>query len=384
MPLPRKQKYHFEWQEQCHFELLIDGSNFFEAMLQAIDEAEKFVLLELYLIESGNVTRRFVNALIRARQRDVEVKIIFDDYGTRLLDPLDREKLIAQGIELNFYNPVNYRRFYRSLRRDHRKLLVVDGLIAFIGGAGLSDAFQPPFFPEQAWHDVMVSAEGPVVEDWITVFTDIWKRVTTAPLALPAYHTKSFHDGQLGRVTIAEGPRLQEINRSFIKRVRNAEHRVWLTTPYFIASHKIRRSLIRCAKSGTDVRILLPGPFSDHPWVTHASRGFYSRLLRHGVRIFEYQPRFPHAKIELCDNWCSIGSSNLDRWNQRWNLDANQEIDDSDFARQVMEMFEQDFEQSIEISYTQWLSRSRWQRLREWLSGRIVMVLEAIGRGYHK
>lgn len=384
MPFQRKQKYRFDWHEQCHFELLIDASRFYEAMLQAIEQAEKFILFELYLIESGDVTRHFIEALIRARQRDVQVEIIFDDYGARLLDQLDREKLIAQGIELYFYNPLDYRHFYRSLRRDHRKLLLIDGLVAFIGGAGLSDAFQPPFSPELAWHDVMVSAEGPVVEDWITVFADTWENIAATPLSLPSYHTKKFHNGQLGRVTIAEGPRIQEINRSFIKRIRNAEHRIWLTTPYFIASRKIRRALIHRARAGIDVRILLPGPLSDHPWVSYAGRGFYSRLLRHGVRIFEYQPRFPHAKIELCDNWCSIGSSNLDRWNQRWNLDANQEINNSDFVRDLVEMFEQDFKQSIEIDFGQWQARSRWQRLREWLSGRIVTLLESIGRGYHR
>ena len=231
----------------------------------------------------------------------------------------------------------------------------------------------------------MVRIEGPVVEDWIGVFRDTWDKLTgKSPLNLPPYHTRYVHQGQLGRVTIAEGPYLQEINRSFIKRVRNAEHKVWLITPYFVASRKIRRALIRRAKAGVDVRLLLPGPVSDHPWVSHASRGFYAKLLRHGVRIFEYQPRFPHAKIELCDNWCSIGSSNLDRWNQRWNLDANQEIDDSDFAREVSQMFEQDFKQSQELNFQQWQARSRWQRLREWFSGRLVILLDWLGRGYRK
>ena len=127
MPFQRKKKYHFDWHEHCRFELLIDGPAFNAAMLEAIEQAEKFILLELYLIESGNVTRRFINALISARQREVEVRIMFDDYGARLLDSLDRERLIAQGIELYFFNPMEYRHLFHNLKRDHRKLLLVDG-----------------------------------------------------------------------------------------------------------------------------------------------------------------------------------------------------------------------------------------------------------------
>ena len=216
------------------------------------------------------------------------------------------------------------------------------------------------------------------------MFIDTWKSAIGNFPELPDCPGQSFTPGQPGRVSISAGLKVQNIKRSFIKRVRNAERRVWLTTPYFIPSRKIRRALTRRASDGVDVRLLLPGPLSDHPWVSHAARGFYHRLLRHGVRIFEYQPRFVHAKIGLCDNWCTIGSSNLDRWNQRWNLDANQEIDDNDFSSRVAELFETDFEQSLEIDLTLWRMRSNRQRLREWLAARLVMLIELLVRGYRK
>ena len=129
-----------------------------------------------------------------------------------------------------------------------------------------------------------------------------------------------------------------------------------------------------------DVRLLLPGRHTDHPAIRHAGRRFYSSLLRHGVRIFEYQPRFLHAKTLLCDQWVSIGSSNFDRWNLRWNLEANQEVDDPGFAGSVRAMFETDLKASVEIDKEQW-QRRRWiTRLREHLWGRVDMWLDNLGR----
>lgn len=384
MPLRKPKSQRFKWHNDCRFTLLINGEEFFPAMLEAIDQAEKYILLEQYLVQSGDVTRRFIDALIRARQRGVRVMMLLDDYGSRLLEPLDREKLISQDIRLVFFNPINYWRFYRSMRRDHRKLLLVDGEVAFTGGAGLHDAFLPPFEPHSAWHEVMVRIEGSVVPDWQQVFTNTWERVTGEVPDLPAIAVTRFSGGQPGRVALSESLQLQEIKRSFINRVRRANQRIWLTTPYFVPSRKIRRSLIYSARAGVDVRLLLPGPISDHAWVSNAARGFYRRLLHNGVRVFEFQSGFTHAKIGLCDNWCTIGSSNLDRWNQRWNLDANQEIEDNFFSSQVIRLFEENFAQSQEIDLTQWRARSRRQRLREWLSARLVWLLEMIVRRKHE
>lgn len=380
MPIREPKKDRFQWHNECRFTLLVNGSEFFPAMLEAIEHAKRYILLEQYLVQSGHVTQRFIKALIAARQRGVTVLILLDDYGARFLEPFDREKLLGQDIKLAFYNPFRLKQFFRSLRRDHRKLLLVDGEVAYTGGAGLHDVFQQPFDPQSSWHEVMVRIEGPIVADWLQVFSETWEKVTGSTPDLPVVPVTHYPGGQPGRIALSAGLRLQEIKRSFINRVRQARQRVWLTTPYFVPSRKIRRALIQRARAGVDVRLLLPGPFSDHVWVSNAARGFYSRLLRNGVRIFEYQPVFTHAKIGLCDNWCTIGSSNLDRWNQRWNLDANQEIEDHFFSSRISTLFRDDFALSVEIDPAQWRTRSRLQRLREWLSGRMVMLLELIAR----
>jgi len=374
----------FPWHENCHFELLIDGDQYFPAMLESIRQAQHYILFENYLTESSQITSQFIKAFTDARARGVIVRLLLDDFGAKGLVERDRECLLEAGIETIFYNPFSYKRFIRSLRRNHRKILIIDGHYAYAGGAGLTDEFSHEYNPHQSWHDVMVKVHGLIVHDWIAVFRHSWQQCNPGEWGLPVIPAPVPIHASAGHVAISQGPRLQEINRDFIKHIRSAEQQVWLMTPYFMAARKIRNALKQAARRGVDVRIILPGYISDHPWVSRAARGFYARLLKNKVRIFEFNHRFPHAKIEFCDQWVSIGSSNLDRWNQHWNMDANQEIDASPFADKVRELFENDFTECTEITYEQWHQRPRLHRLREWFWGRFVMLLEVFTRNYQK
>ena len=375
----------FPWREDGHYELLVNGKQFFPRMLDAIHHAREYILFENYLIESSHIACEFIQAFIAVRQRGVSVRLLFDDYGARDLNNNDRQQLLDAGIELVFYNPFNVKHLIKSLRRDHRKILIIDGSQAFVGGAGITDEFTHDQHHSGNWHDVMVQIQGPVLQDWVKVFLHTWEKCQAHSTQLPIVTEQHFANGLAGRVTIAKGPHLQEINRSLIKRFRSAERQIWLMTPYFVAAIKIRRELKKAARRGIDVRLILPAAsISDHPWVTKAARGFYHRLLKNGIKIYEYRNRFPHAKIELCDNWVSLGSNNLDRWNQRWNMDANQEIDGSQFAEQVRSLFLNDFEQCEHITLEQWQQRPRLNRLHEWFWGRFVMLLERFSRTYQK
>jgi phosphatidylserine/phosphatidylglycerophosphate/cardiolipin synthase-like enzyme len=359
--------------------LLIDGQQFFDAMLGAIETAESFIFFEQYLVSSGAITNKFIHALTKAAHRDVKVYCLFDDYGCRRLNHKDRLTLLRAGINLHLYNPLRLKHWHHTLFRNHRKLLLIDGETAFVGGSGLTDDFLYINKPLTSWHDVMIKIKGPVLQDWHHLFQTSWHHFTGKNLSIPAPKPQQQPEDQLGQVLINQ-PLLQNINRSTLKHIQLAKKCIWITTPYFVPTSKLRRRLRGAARKGIDVRLLLSGEHSDHLWVTHAARRYYSRLLRNGVRIFEFQPRFTHAKIVLCDEWVSIGSSNLDRWNQRWNLDANQCLKDKAFSQIVMAMFETDFENSNEIELTTWLQRSFWQRIRECISGYFVATLERISR----
>lgn len=378
-PLPLNRK-RFPWRSGNRFDLLVDGGRFFPAMLTAIKAAQHYVLLEMYLFESGAMASEFIEAFGNAARRGVQVYLLLDDFGARGLLPSDRQRLLEAGVHLAFYNPLRYGKLRRNLWRDHRKLLLVDGAVAYTGGAGITDEFAPG--EPLHWHDAMLAVRGPCVADWHTAFEQVWQALPgnnrAALPQLPGEIPTAGHSA--GRVTLNEPIRM-EIKRSLLKRLRGAERRIWIASAYFIPSWKIRRALYQAARQGCDVRLLLPGPHTDHPAVRHAGRRYYAKLLAAGVRIFEYQPRFLHAKILLCDTWVSIGSSNIDRWNFSWNLEANQETDDHALAEQVAALFAADFTHSREFLAGEWRQRSWRRRLQERFWGWVELWLERLSQG---
>lgn len=374
-PLPRR----FPWRPDNRFTLLVDGERFYPRMLAAIAGARHYVLLEMYLFESGLIADRFIDALREAAGRGVQVFVLLDSFGAARLHHTDRERLRQAGIQVCYYNPLRLRRLHHNLPRDHRKLLLVDAECAFVGGAGITDAFAPDApHTRRAWRETLIETRGPVLEDWHALFAGVWRQYAHTPLP-PALAPDPSAGTQAGRVNYSAGPGRQELKRILLNWIRGAEHRVWIATAYFIPSLKLRRALSRAARRGVDVRLLLPGPHTDHPGVRHAGRRFYNNLLRHGVHIYEYQPRFLHQKVVVCDARVSIGSSNLDRWNLRWNLEAGQDIDAPDFTAEVIAMLEHDFQLCTRIQLERWHRRPWYRRMLEWLFGHIDRWLNRLG-----
>jgi cardiolipin synthase A/B len=374
--LSHQHNYRFPWQTGNHFELLIDGPVFFSAMLDDIHNARDYILLEMYLVEPGHISQRFFKALSDAARRNVAVYLLLDDFGSRTLTDMDNNQLINNKVKLCFYNPLQLHHHKLLLFRDHRKLLVIDGHTAFVGGAGFVDDFDSIKHPQTNWRENMVRIQGPNVLQWQSLFTDNWARWSEEKIELKT--DISAVGQQKGRVAMTAGPRFLEIKRSFLNQVRRAEKRVWMSTAYFVPSQKLRRALRRTALRGIDVRLLIPGTITDHPMVRYLTQRYYSRMLKDGIRIFEYQPRFMHAKIVLCDSWTTLGSCNIDRWNLRWNLDANQEIEDADFAKSIIDMFETDFSNSREITLDQWHKRSLFRKINIWFWGALIRMVDII------
>lgn len=361
------------WRTGNQFELLDGGGEFFGAMLQAIDAATASVLLEMYLVQSGIITTRFITALGEAVRRGARVRVLFDGFGALRLARADRRRLQEAGVELRFFNPLRLSNRLGNLLRDHRKLLVTDGCTAFVGGVGLTDQFAPG--PRGAWREVMVRVTGPVVADWHRAFARTWRRcgpeLDVAPRLCPPREP-----GAAGRLSLSEARQRSVLANGVLRRIDGATRRAWIMSAYFVPSRRFRKALRRAARRGVDVRLLMPGPRTDHPWVRYAARRFYGRMLRNGVRIFEYQPHMLHAKVIVCDDWVSIGSSNLDRWSFRWNLEANQEVADAHFADTVAALFEGDLRVSHAISRRHWRQRAWLDRLRESIAGALDRQLD--------
>lgn len=367
-------RYH--WSGGNRVELLVEGTQFIPRMLEVIGEARNSLLLEFYMVSSGEVADRFINALICAAKRGVEVCWLIDDFGGRRFSSQDSEKLQQAGVQVRRYNPLSLFKMSANLARDHRKLMIADQQTGFIGGTGISDEYlrSTPVKGGLAWHEVMLQVQGAVVADMVQLFARQWLKSGGAMPAISAPSCARMGDA-LARVTEVEGLKLQQIKRSFVHHMNRAQDRVWLATAYFLPAFSVRRSLRRAALRGVDVRLIVAGPDTDHPWVYHASKRYYRRLLQSGVRIFEYQPSFLHTKLGLCDNWISAGSCNLDHWNLRWNLEANLEVVEPKLTRTVEQLLISDMARSHEVLYAQWRQRPWSQKFKEVCWSLICQVL---------
>ncbi|WP_373185974.1 phosphatidylserine/phosphatidylglycerophosphate/cardiolipin synthase family protein [Halopseudomonas sp.] len=366
----------YPWRQDNTFELAVDGEHFFPKILEAIAQASSTIDIEMYLVESGEATAITVEALLAAVRRGVRVRCLFDDVGCRELVEAEREQLREGGVELRIYNPLRWRRGLRNLHRDHRKILVFDNRLAMTGGFGLSDEFCLPSEDGRTlWHDQMLAITGPVAVDWQALFDRQWQRADGPRKAGPRLGERKERlppapSGAHGwaRVAHLDSRFSNEVLQALLARIQGAEKRVWLATPYFLPAWRVRRALQQAARRGVDVRLLLCGQIMDHPPVRYAGQRYYSRLLRAGIRIFEYQPRFLHLKSALVDDWVSLGSCNFDHWSLHWNLEANQHVIDLPLSASVQETFEADFARSNEWTLEAWrgLPLSHRLKIRMW------------------
>ncbi|MGH8169634.1 MAG: phospholipase D-like domain-containing protein [Steroidobacteraceae bacterium] len=375
------------WRQGNRFQLLTESDRIFQRMLDAIGDARESVLLEMYLVDSGVVARRFIDALAGCAQRGVRVHVLFDAFGSLGLRTADRHRLAGSGAHLTFFNPLSWRKRLRNFLRDHRKLLVIDGTLAFVGGVGLADEFmdgapgtRAGLRGRLAWRDLMLEISGPVVSDWQNAFARNWSRSGGSP-AVPEATPQppdepAITAGALGRLALSEAGHRSILANDVVRRIDDALRRAWIMSAYFVPSRRFRKALRRAARRGVDVRLLVPGHKTDHPWVRHAARRFYGKLLRNGVRIFEYQPRVLHGKMTLCDDWLSLGSSNLDRWSFRWNLEGNQELESVALAAQAAAVFAADCAESQELNRRHWRRRALIDRLRESIAGALDRMLD--------
>jgi len=380
----------FPWRDGNRFELLIDGPQFFPRMLEHIAGATEQIELELYLVEAGACAEAIVQALVAAAERGVRVRCLFDDYGSLAFTLHLRQRLTQSGVELRFYNRLSWRRWVGNFYRDHRKLLLVDQCLAVVGGTGVTDEFWTPGHDVSEWHEVMVEISGPLVIDWQLLFDRQWianryRRAwrPAAHFGLPRLPRVPDKGEGMGRVAYADARQHRDILQSLFRALNSGQKRIWMATPYFLPTWKIRRSLRKAAARGVDVRLLLTGPRTDHPSVRYAGHRYYPRLLKAGVQIFEYQPCFLHLKMVLVDEWVSIGSCNFDHWNLRFNLEANLEALDPALTAAVEASFVKDFGLSQLVSLEEWQRRPLWRRAKQrvwgWVDRLVVNILDRRG-----
>jgi cardiolipin synthase A/B len=351
--------------------LLKDGGQAFPAMLDAIASARSTICLETYILRADGMGGRFAAALSERARAGVEVNVLYDAWGSSLpgewLDALE-----ASGVRTVAYHPIRFSGKRREImgrleRRDHRKALIVDSRVGFTGGINVSDEYAAVEDGGEGWRDTHVRLEGPAAMEMQFFFLDTWRRAGGAPIDEPRYGTDGRRpDPRVSVVSTHQRRMRTAIRDAYLTAIRGAKQRIWITNAYFLPRIRFLRALGDAARRGVDVRVMVAGT-TDVPAVLYASREIYERLLRAGVRLYEWEGSVLHAKTAVVDGrWATVGSSNLDMQSLRQNLEANAILRDTAFAAALERMFVEDMASCREISQERWSRRPVWLRAASW------------------
>lgn len=349
-------------------------------MRRGIEEAQDRIHLETYILRNDTTGRSFVNILERKARDGLAVRLLYDALGSFGLDSALFTGLRRAGAEVVTFNPL--RRTYphwMPRRRDHRKLLVVDGAVAFTGGLNIGDEYNTGLSDDRrAWRDTHARIRGPAVRDLEAVFLESWFRADGPDLPWTELTTGApAQCGNIRCAVVPDGPvyRRRVTRDLLLMGLRTAQSTVCLTSPYFAPDRKVLGQLVETSNRGIKVQILLAG-LTDHPWLRHAARGLLPRLCAAGVEIFEYGQSMLHAKTGVFDSsWAVVGTSNLDRQSFEHSFEVNLVIEGGEIPGDLMSEFQHDLSSSSRVDTQSLADRNPFERLIDWLAGLLLRIL---------
>ena len=339
--------------------IFVEGDELYDAMLVDIGAARRRILIETYIFREDHIGKTFLSALCQAAERGVVVAMRVDAFGSKgLLSAKALYSLRQSGVEFKWSRRWTWRHPFRYNRRNHRKLLIVDGRVAYLGGFNIGDESSFTHFGAERWRDTHIRLIGPIIERAALLFRD-------------------FADDRQCRQLEWKGESLLMPNYGLACRYRlrcflhesfsAAKRRIWLTNPYFVPDRRTQKHLMAAARRGVDVKLILPGK-SDVPIARWAARASYANLLKAGVKIYEYGNRFLHAKTALIDEgWSTIGTSNLDYRSFFVNYELNLFSRSASINQELSAIFSNDLLRSTSISRTSWSKRSRLDYIFEFI-----------------
>jgi len=331
---------------------LKNGSEFYPAELKAIRGAKRSICIEFYEFSPGEIGDQMVAALTERAAAGVKVQITVDAMGSVGTHCSFFEPAIAAGAKMYFYHPLRWNTWQRVNNRTHRKLIVVDGRIGFIGGAGIADHWLKSTDQGPTWRDTVFQVGGDAVGGLVSTFAQNWLDVSGAILSGPENYECDKKKGPLSFV-VASTPRDggTQARVLFQALIQCAKHSICITTPYFLPDRSARRALIQAVKRGVKVKVLTAGPHIDHPMVRTLSHHSTRRVVEAGVEIYEYQPSMIHAKLLTVDGqWSVIGSANFDHRSFALNDEVNMAIMDRELASIIDADFQEDLTHSKRVT----------------------------------
>jgi cardiolipin synthase len=359
--------------------LLNNGDEIFPAILKAMAEARHTINFMVYIWEPGKAADQVVKVLVERAREGISVRLLLDAFGAHGMAKDTIRELEGAGAVVRFFNPIVPGWLSAAYKRNHRRAIVVDGEVAFTGGAAVGDRWLGHAEDAEHWRDVMVEVSGCLATNLQSAFTQLWANVTGEILVGDEFYPPD-PDGNKGggeglsrhvNVISSPAPLSQPLRVFFMISLGCARHSIYLANSYFAPDDSTRRILAERARGGVDVRLLLPNKLTDAPMVRRAGQYYFAELLEAGVRIFEYQPTMMHAKMLVVDGvWAVLGSANMDIRSKELNQEGVIGILDQGFGEQIRDTFMEDLKDAREITREAWSRRGWLARLNErfWVS----------------
>lgn len=330
--------------------LLVDGEETYDAMLEAINSAEKYILFQTYILRADQTGNRFKQALLKKAAAGVKVRMLYDEIGSLKLKDAYRKELLAGGVDVAVFstNQSDGRKYQLNFR-NHRKILVVDGTTGFTGGLNIGDEYLNKDEVLTPWRDTHLRVAGPAATMLQLPFSEDWYWATgEVPAGLDWSAKKDQSGGETTVLCLPTGPadERETCGLFFLAAINSAKERLWIATPYFVPDMQIISALKLAKLRGVDVRIMVPG-INDSKLVKYSSFSYLDEISEAGINAYRFQKGFLHQKVMLIDDDLScIGSANMDNRSFRLNFEAVLAVDDINFAKEVEKMLEKDFANS--------------------------------------
>ena len=357
---------------------LHNGDQIFPDMLQSITAASSTICFETYIYWSGDIGKRFADALSERAASGVKVNVIIDWLGSLKMEDSLLDRMEKSGVKLHRYRPLRWYHLGRMNNRTHRKLLVVDGKIAFTGGVGIADLWTGNAQDDKHWRDMHFRIEGPVVAQCQAAFNDNWIKSTGCVLNGPQYFPpiEAVGDSEAHLFISSPAGGSESMHLMYLMTIAAAAKTIDLQASYFVPDPLMLDALLAARKRGVVIRIVVPGRHIDSDVVRSASHALWGELLSAGVQIFEYQPTMMHNKLLIADyEVVSVGSTNFDARSFRLNDEASLNVYDPALAKRMTQVFDADLKHTIEQTLDKWRKRPVMQRMKEKLSSTIASQL---------
>jgi len=351
-------------------EVLSNGETFYPAELEAMRQAKQSIDLEAYIFEKGDITKKVLDVLTERARAGVKVKLVVDGLGSFSTTSSYFDDLKNAGGKFGWYHPVRWYTWPRYNNRTHRELTIIDGRIAFLGGAGYADHWWEAKKDKPRWRDTMIRVEGPAVNSIQGTFSENWLESTGEILSDEDYFPKIEPQGTVPALVVNSSPSKGRSTRArvlFQTLIASAKKSIYITTPYFLPDDSGIDELKKARERGVEVRILTTGPKTDHNLTRYSSRTLYDDLISQGIHIYEYQPAMIHAKVLMIDgHWSVLGSTNMDNRSFGLNDEVNLAAYDEALTKRLEQDFFHDLEVSREMTRADMKKRSPWERLEGW------------------